>query len=600
MKRLTISTIVLFIPCLLVVADEFPEEWLTVAETSEFRATSSYDQTMEFLYRLEAEAPEKIRVTDFGRSAQGRPLPLVIVSSDSAFTPQAAATTGKPVLLMQSCIHAGEVDGKDATLMILRDIAFGRKPELAEDVITLFAPIYNSDGHENVSPYNRANQNGPVEGMGYRATAAGINLNRDFLLLQSREAKAMAALIADWNPHLHVDNHVTNGSDHAWVLTWLVAEAPQLAGPVDAWVDAHLPPVLAATEAAGHPNGPYVNHISRSDPGAGMIWDVAQPRYSSGYLPLRNRASILIEMHAHKPFRDRVLANHRFMEELIVEVGRSGQTLMRAVAEADAATVAAGRSDAEPSSIVVTWGVSEGGEKIEWPAHEWTVNESIVFGRPRIEYHPEKLRLVEIEWRHFPVPKMTLARPRGYIVLAGWPQIEETVAGHRLKTYRIAENTELEVETTRLSSPRFARSSFQGTVMVEDFETNRQTERRAVPAGSLWVPADQPAFEVAVQLFEPEAIDSLVRWGALSSVFERKIYIGTDILEKLAREMLADDSVRREWQAALEDSEFAENGSARYLWWYRRTPYWDETVGLLPVLRVMVPAELELEPWPRP
>jgi hypothetical protein len=116
----------------------------------------------------------------------------------------------------------------------------------------------------------------------------------------------------------------------------------------------------------------------------------------------------------------------------------------------------------------------------------------------------------------------------------------------------------------------------------------------------LWVPADQPAFEVAVQLFEPEAIDSLVRWGALSSVFERKIYIGTDILEKLAREMLADDSVRREWQAALEDSEFAENGSARYLWWYRRTPYWDETVGLLPVLRVMVPAELELEPWPRP
>jgi hypothetical protein len=116
----------------------------------------------------------------------------------------------------------------------------------------------------------------------------------------------------------------------------------------------------------------------------------------------------------------------------------------------------------------------------------------------------------------------------------------------------------------------------------------------------LWIPADQPAFEVAVQLFEPEAPDSLVRWGVLSSVFERKIYIGTDVLEKLATEMLKDQSVRQQWEVALEDPGFAENGFARYLWWYRRTPYWDETVGLLPILRVMAPPQLELEPWPRP
>ena len=134
--------------------------------------------------------------------------------------------------------------------------------------------------------------------------------------------------------------------------------------------------------------------------------------------------------------------------------------------------------------------------------------------------------------------------------------------------------------------------------MVEDFEVSRQTKRRSVPAGSLWIPADQPNFEIAVQLFEPEAPDSLVRWGAVSSVFERKIYIGTDVLEKLAREMLADDAIRQEWNAALDDPDFAANRSARYLWWYRRTPNWDETVGLLPVLRVMRPAKLELEVWP--
>ena len=599
MKRLLVLFITLFIPCLAVGTDDFPGEWLTVAEKTDFSATSSYDETMTFLRKAEAAAPELIRVTDFGHSAQGRPLPLVIVSADEAFTPEAATATGKPVILIQSCIHAGEVDGKDATLMILRDIALGRRPDLAKDVITLFAPIYNADGHERVSPYNRSNQNGPIEGMGYRATANGINLNRDFLRLASPEARAMARLVTTWNPDLHVDNHVTNGSDHAWVLTWLVAEAPQLDEAVDAWVDLHLPKVLASTAEAGHPNGPYVNLVSGSDPVEGMIWNVSQPRYSSGYFPLRNRPSILIEMHAHKPFRDRVYANRAFMEELIGEVGRSGKELVRAVAAADAAEIALGRADAEPSKVVVRWGVAEEGETVVWPAYEWTVEDSVVLGGKQARYHPGEIHEVDLEWRHTPVSELTLARPRGYIVLAGWPQIEELVDGHGLRAYRVAKDAELEVETIRLSNPEFASSSYQGVVMVEDFEVSRQTERRSVPAGSLWIPADQPNFEIAVQLFEPEASDSLVRWGAVSSLFERKIYIGTDVLEGLAREMLADDVIRREWEAALDDPDFAADRRARYLWWYRRTPYWDETVGLLPVLRVMLPATFEFESVPR-
>ena len=597
MKRMSFLAITLLLSTSAFAGDEFPEDWLTVAEKTDFRATSSYDQSMVFLYRLEAAAPELIRVTDFGRSGQGRPLPLVIVSSSGAFTPEAAAASGEPILLIQSCIHAGEVDGKDATLMILRDIALGRRPELAEGAITLFAPIYNADGHENVSPYNRSNQNGPVEGMGYRATANGINLNRDFLRLVSPEAKAMAQLVATWNPHLHVDNHVTNGSDHAWVLTWLVAEAPELALPVDAWVRSHLPKVMAAIDADGHPNGPYVNHVSRSDPTAGMIWDVTQPRYSSGYFPLRNRVSILIEMHAHKPFRDRVLANRAFIAALIEETGRSGEELVRAVTAAEAATVAMGVPNAEPSEVVVRWKAAEEGETITWPAYDWTIEDSVVTGGKLVRYLPGKVREVELEWRHRQVAELKLARPRGYLLLAGWPQVEELVAGHGLRAFKLNGDTELEVETTRLRHPKLATSPYQGVVMVEDFEVSRAQEKRLIPAGSLWIPADQPSFEVAVQLFEPEAPDSIVRWGVVSSLFERKIYIGLDLLEQLANEMLTDDTVRSEWEAALEDPEFAENSGARYMWWYQRTPYWDETVGLLPVMRVMKPVDLDVESW---
>jgi hypothetical protein len=571
-------------------AGEIQEEWLTVAEKSDFRATSTYAETMEYLRMVEAAAPEIIRVTSFGRSAEGRELPLVIVSTDGAFTPESARATGKPILLLQSGIHAGEIDGKDASLMLLREIALGHRPDLAGATIILFAPIYNLDGHERISPLNRPNQNGPVEGMGFRATTAGINLNRDWLRLASPEARAMAGLVADWRPHLHVDNHVTNGSDHAWVLTWMAAEAPRLDPAVDGWMSEHLPRVLAATAEAGHPNGPYLSFVDWNDPSSGVDWArIQSPRYSTGFFPLINRPSILIEMHAYKPYRDRVLANRDFMDALILETGRAGEALVGAVAAAEARTTALGAPDADPSSIVVRWRATDEAETITWPAYRRTTQTSVVTGAPFTLYHRDELIDTAIEFRHSVEPELELTRPRGYIVHAGWPQLVEIVEAHNLTARPIAEPVELEVETIRLADPSFGASPFQGAFTVEDFTVSRQIERREIPAGSLWIPADQPDFEVAVQLLEPEAPDSMLRWGALSSVFELKTYIGTAKLEGLAAEMLTDEATKERWKSALQDPEFAADRRSRYLWWYRQTPYWDERVGLLPIYRVMSP-----------
>jgi len=588
MKRLIcLIALVTLLPCF-AVAEDVPEIWQTVAEKSDFRATSTFAETMDFLQRVESRAPDVIRVTSFGRTAEGRELPLVIVSSDGAFTPDAAKATGKPILLLQSGIHAGEIDGKDASLMLLREIAMGHRPDLAEAAITLFVPIYNLDGHERISPYNRPNQDGPVEGMGFRATTSGLNLNRDNLRLASPEAQALAALVHAWQPHLHVDNHVTNGSDHQWVLTWMVAEAPRLDPAVDAWISEHLPPVLETTAEAGHPNGPYLALIDWNDPSKGIDWnEIVLPRFSTGFFPLINRPSILIEMHAHKPYRDRVFANRDFMDALIVETGRSGSALVAAVEAAEARTRALGSPDADPSVVVVGWRGVDSDDVFTWPAYRTTTETSVVTGRPHTVYHRDEVVPTEMSFRHVAEPDLELARPRGYLVHAGWPQLVEVVEAHHLVTQRLHEPIELEVETIRVAAPVFAEASFQGTVMVTDFVTTRQTEIRRIPAGSLWIPADQPAFAVAVQLFEPEAPDSLLRWGALSSIFEMKTYIGIDKLEEFVGLMLEDKAVRAAWESALEDPEFASDWSARYRWWYRQTPYWDEQVGLLPIYRVM-------------
>jgi hypothetical protein len=492
---------------------EVPPELRTRAETSLFRATSTHAETLDYLRLLQARSPH-IQLGSFGTSEQGRPMPFVVVSKDGAFTPEAARRLSKPIVLLQGGIHAGEIDGKDALLMLLRDLVLGLRPAVLDRVTLLVVPIYNVDGHERVSRFNRSNQDGPEDGMGFRTNARGLDLNRDHLKLDSAEARALIALFNAWRPHLHVDNHVSDGFDHAWVVGYATAEAPQAAPSIDAWVKATLPAVAEATRGAGHPIGPYLELLSSEEPLKGAITPPYRPRYSTGSFALRNRPSILIETHSHKPFRTRVLGNHAWLGALVEQVAKEPGAPVEAVAAAEKRTVTLGAADAPASDVALRYG----------------------------------------------------------------PDRDDPAAGGGAE---------------RLSEPRFASRPYQGTMPVTSVRVSRALESRRLPAGSLWVPADQPDFEVAVQLLEADAPDSLVAWGFLSSVFERREWIDGQELEALAREGLQDPMRAAAWEAALRDPAFAGDPEARSEWWARQTPYWDETIGLLPVYRV-------LRPLPRP
>ncbi|HKQ61573.1 MAG TPA: M14 family metallopeptidase [Candidatus Polarisedimenticolaceae bacterium] len=570
----------------------------TPVETAEYRATPSYDETLAFLRQLCAKQPA-LKLDSFGKSAMGRALPLVIVSGDRLFTPAAAARSGKPIVMIQSGIHAGEIDGKDASLMLLRDLADGRHHGWLDRLVLLVVPIYNVDGHERVSPYNRPNQNGPEAGMGFRTTADGHDLNRDHLKLCTPEARALIGLVNAWRPHLHVDDHVTDGSDHDWVLTYAWVEGPQVAPSIDAWLSQTMPRVIAATEASGHRLGPYVDLLDPQDPAKGFTSYVGTPRYATGYFPLRNRPSILVETHSYKPYRARVLANRAFLEALLDAVTNTGRALLDAVRQAEEATVALGRADAPASDVVVRYKAAAPTDTIRFPIYDWTVEPSIALGTPLLRYRPGQVHEIDAPWQHRPEIELAVRRPRGYLVLPGWPEIERRLADHGLRVERLDAPAEVDVETLRLSNPREAgtpRRSYQGlTQLAADVE--RRRERRAFPAGSLWIPADQADFAVAVQLLEPEAPDSLVSWGLLSIVFERKEWMDSRGLEARARTLLEDPAIAEAWRQALADPAFAADEQARYAWWYRRTPYWDESIGLLPVMRVMAPVQLATSPW---
>ncbi len=589
-----------------------PREWLTPAEVADFRATPSYEETLAFLRKIQERLPE-MSLRFYGTSAEGRPMPLVILSKEKVFSPEGDESRErergkkkdqdrdeekekKPVVLLQNSIHAGEIDGNDACLLLLRDLALGRRRELLDAATILILPIYNVDGHERVSPWNRPNQNGPVSGMGFRTTADGLDLNRDHMKLESPEARALVALVNAWHPDLHVDDHVTDGVDHDWVLTYSWAESPQAPAPVGAWLAAHMPSVLAATEKAGHRVGPYVDLKDHDDPSKGFSSWVGGPRFSTAYFPLRNIPSILVETHSYKPYKARVLANRDFLAALLLEIRKDPGALHEAVEAAAAHEVALGKPDAAPSEVVVAWEESGEADPIRLPLYETGRKTSVVTGQPLLTYVRGKVHEIEVPWYHRSRPTAKLARPRGYLVLPGWPRIEAVLRGQGLEVLRLATPVEIEVETMRLSSPDFAKASYQGLTQVQA-KVARSNERRQIPAGALWIPATQPNFELAVELLEPESPDSLLAWGLLSTLFEQKEYIAPQVLEGLVEEKLKDPKIAAEWQEALKDEAFAKDPAARSRWWYRRTPYYDERVGLLPVFRVMQAPKLVTRPW---
>ncbi len=192
---------------------------------------------------------------------------------------------------------------------------------------------------------------------------------------------------------------------------------------------------------------------------------------------------------------------------------------------------------------------------------------------------------MDVPWIYWARPEKTATRPFGYLIQPGWPEIEERLQGHDLQLMTLTRPVELEVDTLRVSSPEYAPRSYQGHVRVTyGVEVRRET--RTMPAGTIFVPALQPDFAVAVQLLEPDSPDSLASWGMLVSPLEWKEYISQPVLEPKVRKMLEDPKIKTEWEEALRDEVFAADRNARFMWWYTRTPHWDEQVGMLPMMRL--------------
>ena len=552
-----------------------PKNLLTLAESSNWQQTGNYEECIALYRRLAAASPYA-RLLDIGETPAGRRMYVFVASRDQAFTPEAARRTGKTILLLENGIHPGENGGKDASVMLLRDILVTRKhAAFLDHTIVLSIPVFNIDGHENISPYHRINEQGPVE-MGFRATAQRLNLNRDFMKADAPEMRHWLRMFRQWQPDIFIDNHVTDGQDMQHDITIADEGGPNVHPAVGEWVrETWMPKLWKNMEQLGHVMGWYLGAPSK--PGGTVLREPSPPRYSTGYVAARNRAALLIETHSLKPFRVRAWDHYNVMVETLRILGEDGKALRAAVNKADSE---------KPSRIAVEYTAAKTGTPYTVRALETESYAGTVSGGNIVRYVPKARDIPVTVIRDFNV-KTEITVPRGYYIPRAWGAIADLLTAHGVKVERVGTPVTADFGVTRFRNVTFPAAPFESRFMP-NYAFDSTTEKHTVAAGAYFVSTAQPLVKIIVNMLEPQAPDNVVKWGSMNAIFELKEYGADYILEPLAEKMFAaDPALKAKFDAELaRDPSFAKNPGARLQWVYRHSPFYERDKDLYPVLRL--------------
>lgn len=551
--------------------------WATPFEKSGGLESPTYVETMAWLEKLAGESAY-LTMTNAGISEQGRVIHLVIASLDQDFSAAELSTSKKPLILIQAGIHAGEIDGKDAGMMLLRDIALGDKKELLTKANILFIPILNVDGHARRSAYGRVNQRGPTE-MGWRTNAQNLNLNRDFTKLETAGIKTIANIITKYDPDLYIDVHVTDGADYQYDITYGYVATGGYSPAISSWLSTSFQPeVDQALENNGHIPGPLLFAANGNDFTAGNIAFNFSPRFSHTYGDIRHMASILIENHSLKPFEQRVLGTYVFLEQAINSLGdhfSALQTAVKSDSNQPKTTIPVKFKFRDtPADSMQFLGVASSKVKSEITGAEYVKWE----GKPITQSVPSIL---------MDVPELSVSVPKAYWVPAEWSSVITKLQQHGIQFETLKEAKEVELELSTVKSYSMGNQPYEGLMRVQKFELEKTKQKVTLNPGSVRVLTNQPLGELAVILLEPESVDSFFQWGYFNTIFTQTEYMETYIMEPLIAKMLAEDSglKKRFEEKKSAEPDFAKSPRAIYQWFYSQTPYYDQNWKVIPVGR---------------
>lgn len=549
-------------------------------ESSDGSQTSTYFETIDFWKNL-AENSEKIQITEKGLTDSGFPLHLVLISNSGEFDLKKIQSENKSILLINNGIHPGEPDGIDASMLLARDISDG-KFKLPDNLVLAIIPVYNIGGMLNRSADYRVDQNGPNE-FGSRGNAQNLDLNRDYIKCDSKNARSFTQIFHELNPDVFVDNHVSNGADYQHVMTLLTSQHSKLGGEMGEYINRVFEPAMyKSMQKKGYDLIPYVNVWGKT-PDNGWNEYVDSPRYSSGFGTLWSSFCFVPETHMLKPYAQRIDATYELMVSFIEFTSANSKEIKSLRNQ----TIAK-----EISQKEFTIGWKHNPDKFQYylfKGFEAGYKKSEVSGLDRLYYDRNKPYEKQIPIYNQFDAEIVVKKPQAYIIPQGWWKVVDLLKLNQVEMKQLEKDTEIEVEVYRIENYASAPVAYESHHINSKVEISKTIQKRQFRKGDWYIPMNQKANRFLMETLEPQATDSYFVWNFFDGILQQKEGFSPYVFEDIAAQYLKENpELRKKLEAKKNsDSEFAQNAYAQLYFVYQHSPWIEPEFMQYPVYRVL-------------
>ncbi|MGI4749021.1 MAG: M14 family zinc carboxypeptidase [Janthinobacterium lividum] len=548
--------------------------------------TATYTQIVNYYQQLDKQY-DQLKVYNIGTTDIGKPLQLIVLSKDKIFDPAIIKKQNKRVILINNGIHPGEPDGIDASMMLVRDLL--KKNALPKDVVICVIAVYNIDGCLNRG-LSRVNQNGPAA-YGFRGNARNLDLNRDFIKADSKNALAFMQILNTWKPDVFLDNHVSDGADYQYVMT-LIETQHNKQNPILADYTAKklTPELFLRMKKSGFEMTPYVES-EENTPDSGLVGFLETPRYSSGFTAQRNIISYITETHMLKTYAPRVLSTYDFMQHLIDVVQRDAVFIGEIKAQADNQTKT-------QKTFALNWELDKSSfDMISFKGFTAGHKPSEVSGLPRLYYDRTKPFTKNIRYYNTYKATVFADKPAAYIIPQAWGKVIDLMEKNGVKVFRLKNDTTLSVQNYMITDYKTPPRPFEGHYLHSNVKVLVKTASLKYDAGDAVIYTDQPMNRYIVETLEPQGVDSFFAWNFFDSILGQKEYFSDYVFEDVAADLLKKDPILKQKLETekAKNPDLAKSAAAQLNFVYKNSAYFEPTFMRYPVGRLAASVKLNLK-----
>ncbi len=551
--------------------------------------TATYHEAIDFYKNLDRQFPQ-LELKEYGSTDSGFPLHLAILSTSGDFDANSLRKSGKQILMINNAIHPGEPCGVDASMLFLKD--YLTKPELQkylEHTVIVVIPIYNIGGALNRNSTTRANQNGPVS-YGFRGNAQNLDLNRDFIKCDSKNAETFNQIFSEWQPDVFIDNHTSNGADYHYTITLIPTQHNKLDPNVAKYLnDEMLPRLYKNMKATEYEMTPYV--YTRNTPDEGIAAFLDLPRYSSGYAALFNTLSFMPETHMLKPFKDRVKSIQIFMDIMIKTMHDDRKKIQSARQKAIENTKT-------KKAFQLNWELDMGySGKTKFKGYEAKYKPSEISGLSRLYYDRDAPYEKEIPFFNDYKATLSIQKPNAYIIPQAYRNIIQRLEWNGVEMKRLTKDMEIEVELYQIGDFETTDYAYEGHYLHSQLKIEKTIQKWLFRKGDYIVYTNQTANRYIIESLEPQAPDSFFSWNFFDSILMQKEYFSSYVFEDLAAKYLEEDPTLKAQleKKKQEEPEFASSARAQLDFVYQNSPWHEKTYRVYPVGRLIQKIDLSIE-----